>query len=294
MENDKYLITGAGSGFGKSMAFGLAKKGYDVIASVEVLSQVSVLKKEAEEKKIQLTVEKLDVTDPVDRERAGTWDVDVLVNNAGISEGGGVADIPEKNLRNQFEVNVFGPILLTQIIAKQMAKKSHGRIVFISSVSGIMADPLSGPYGSSKFSIEAFADALSKEMQEFHVEVSVINPGPYLTGFNDREFERWKTWQDDPKERLFDYQKAAFPYEQLNPKSPIHGMLDVVTGKTKKYRNVFPSLMMPMVKKRQRELWQRKSDEEIGERHKLVQKSYDIDPETSMKEAVIDRIKDIF
>ena len=234
----------------------------------------------------------MDVTDPADRERAWTWDVDVLLNNAGISEGGSLVDIPEERLRNQFEVNVFGPILLTQKIAKAMVKKQRGKIVFMSSVSGLMADPLSGPYGGSKFTLEAFAESLSKELQEFNVQVSTINPGPYLTGFNDREFEAWRTWRDNPEERIFDYTQLAFPYEQFDPEELIKEAIKVMTGETNDYRNVIPKAMGSMIKKRQKELWDKKTDENLGERHELVQKSIDIEPATTPTKGIVNKIKD--
>ena len=60
-----------------------------------------------------------------------------------------------------------------------MIKKNKGRIINVSSVSGLMADPLSGPYCGSKFALEAFSESLSKELQEFNIEVATINPGPY-------------------------------------------------------------------------------------------------------------------
>lgn len=206
MLTDTFLITGAGTGLGKGIAFALAKAGHKVIAGVETLSEVSAVTLEAEEQKLDLQVEKLDITDSVDRERASEWDIDVLLNNSGISEGGSLVDIPEERLRNQFEVNVFGTILLTQKVARNMIQKGRGKIIFMSSVSGLMADPLSGSYGGSKFALEGFAESLSKELQEFGVQVATINPGPYLTGFNDREFETWRTWQDDPSKRIFDYE----------------------------------------------------------------------------------------
>lgn len=292
MVQETYLITGAGTGFGKGIAFGLAEQGKKVIAGVETMSEVSALEKEAQEKKVDIQVEKLDVTNPADRERAWTWDVDVLLNNAGVSEGGSLADIPEERLRNQFEVNVFGPILLTQKFAKAMAKKQRGKIVFMSSVSGLMADPLSGPYGGSKFALEAFAESLSKELQEFKVQVAVINPGPYLTGFNDREFEAWRMWRDNPEERLFDYEQLAFPYEQLDPEDVIKEAIKVLTGETNDYRNVVPKAMVPMVKKRQKELWDKKYDENLGERNELVQKSIDIEPATTPVKGIVNKIKD--
>ena len=292
MVQETYLITGAGTGFGKGIALGLAEQGKKVIAGVETMSEVSALVKEAKEKEIKIQVEKLDVTDPADRERAWTWDVDVLLNNAGISEGGSLVDIPEERLRNQFEVNVFGPILLTQKIAKAMVKKQRGKIVFMSSVSGLMADPLSGPYGGSKYTLEAFAESLSKELQEFNIQVSTINPGPYLTGFNDREFEAWRTWRDNPEERIFDYTQLAFPYEQFDPEELIKEAIEVMTGATNDYRNVIPKAMESMIKKRQKELWDKKTDENLGERHEMVQKSIDIEPATTPTKGIVNKIKD--
>lgn len=292
MAAETFLITGAGTGLGKGIAFGLAEEGKKVIAGVETLSEVSALTKEAEELKLELQVEKLDITDPVDRERASHWDVDVLLNNAGISEGGSLIDIPEERLRNQFEINVFGTILLTQEIARGMIQKGKGKIIFVSSVSGLMADPLSGPYGGSKFALEGFSESLSKELQEFGVQVATINPGPYLTGFNDREFETWRMWQDDPAERLFDYEQLAFPYEQFDPNKAVKEALKVVTSEATAYRNIIPKAMAAMVKKRQKELWDRETDDELGQRHGLVQKSMDIEPATSPVEGIVNKIKD--
>lgn len=292
MAAETFLITGAGTGLGKGIAFGLAEEGKKVIAGVETLSEVSALTKEAEELKFELQVEKLDITDPVDRERASQWDVDVLLNNAGISEGGSLIDIPEERLRNQFEINVFGTILLTQEIARGMIQKGKGKIIFVSSVSGLMSDPLSGPYGGSKFALEGFSESLSKELQEFGVQVATINPGPYLTGFNDREFETWRMWQDDPAERLFDYEQLAFPYEQFDPDKAVKEALKVVTSEATAYRNIIPKAMAAMVKKRQKELWDRETDDERGQRHGLVQKSMDIEPATSPVEGIVNKIKD--
>ena len=280
MNEEKILVTGAGTGFGKGIAFKLAEQGKKVIAGVEIISQVSALEKEAKERGLHLQIEKLDVTNPRDREKAWTWDIDILVNNAGVTEGGSLVDIPEENLRHQFEVNVFGPILLTKGFAREMVKKQKGRIVFMSSVSGLMADPFSGPYCGSKHALEAFAEALSKELQEFNVEIATINPGPYLTGFNDREYETWKNWQEDPSETIFDYEKVAFPYEQFDPEEVIDPSIKVILGETKNYRNVIPEKMVPLVKERIEELWDKKTDDQLGQRHEMVQKSYDIEPGT--------------
>lgn len=290
---ETYLITGAGTGFGKGIAFGLAEAGKKVIAGVETMSEISMLIKEAEDKELELIVEKLDITDPIDRERAATWDVDILLNNAGISLGGSLVDIPEEILRQQFEINVFGTILLIQQVARNMVRKKRGKIVFVSSVHGLIADPFSGPYCGSKHALEAFAQSLKYELQEFRVEVAVINPGPFLTGFNDREFEAHKRWRDDPSERLFDYEKLAFPYEQIDDITPVvKESIEILTGANKDYRNVVPKAMKAMVKKRQDDLWDMKSDDELGKRHDKIKKSYDIEPATTVTEGIVGKIKD--
>src|SRR6516165_11343139 len=119
----------------------LAEKGFDVIATVEIWAQVQTLKRQAAERGVTFKVEKLDVTNEGDRKKALTWDIEILVNNAGVLEGGSVLDIPAANMRNEFEVNVIGPLLLTQGIAKQMVKRRKGRIVWVSSREGLNVNP---------------------------------------------------------------------------------------------------------------------------------------------------------
>src|SRR5699024_4935172 len=274
------LITGAGTGVGKNIALALAEKGNPVIATVEVVSQVSALEQEARERGVKMQIEKLDVTNPKDREKAWAWDIDVLVNNAAVKEGGSLVDIPEANLRHQFEANVFGPILLTKGFARKMVDRKHGCIVFVSSVSGSTTNPLSGPYSGSKHTVEAFAMALSKELQEFNVEVSTINPGPYLTGFNDREFETWKNWEIDLDDTVFDYRKTAFPSEQFDPEEVTEPAIKVILGETDQYRNVIPEKMVSQLQETQSAVWDKKTSEGLGKRHESVQKSYDIEPGT--------------
>jgi len=280
MAEEKILVTGAGTGFGRGIVLKLAEQGKSVIAGVEVMSQVSALEKEAHDRGVDMQIEKLDVTNPKDRKKAWSWDIDVLVNNAAVKEGGSLVDIPEENLRHQFEVNTFAPVLLTQEFARKMIKKNKGRIVNVSSVSGLMADPLSGPYCGSKFALEAFTESLSKELQEFNIEVATINPGPYLTGFNDREFEAWKNWHEDNSETVFDYENAAFPYEQFDPEEVIEPAVKIILGETKTYRNVIPEAMVPEVKKRRGAVWDKQTDDALGQRHEMIEKSYEMKPGT--------------
>ena len=258
----------------------LAERGYDVIASVEIYAQVQTLKRQAAERGVSLQVEKLDVTNDGDRRKALAWDVEILVNNAGVGEGGSTVDIPAFNIRNEFEVNVIGPLLLTQGIAKQMVKRGAGRIVWVSSREGLNVNPFTGVYSASKHAVEAIAETMAYELQEFGIEIATINPGPFLTGFNDRMFQTWESWEDDPTERLFDYARLAFPRAQFDPEPVFATMTAVAAGEADSYRNLEPRSMIEETKRLQEAPWQRKVTDGIGTRPESLQNSYDMSPET--------------
>ncbi len=280
VELKKVLITGAGSGFGHEVAMRLAEKGFDVIAAVEIYAQVQTLKRQAAERGVRMQVEKLDVTNDGDRRKALAWNVEILVNNAGVGEGGSTVDIPAFNIRNEFEVNVTGPLLLTQGIAKQMVKRGAGRIVWVSSREGLNVNPFTGIYSASKHAVEAIAETMAYELQEFGIEVATINPGPFLTGFNDRMFQTWESWEDDPSERLFDYSSLAFPRAQFDPEPVYATMTAVAAGEVDSYRNLEPKAMIEETKHLQEFPWERKVTDGLGTRPRALQNSYDMKPET--------------
>jgi short-subunit dehydrogenase len=281
----RVLITGAGTGFGQEVAMRLASKGFDVIAGVEIYAQVQTLKREAAARGVTLRVEKLDVTNDGDRRKALGWDIEILVNNAGVLEGGSVLDIPASNMRNEFEVNVIGPLLLTQGIAKQMVKRGKGRIVWVSSREGLNVNPFTGIYSASKHAVEAVAETMSQELQEFGIEVATVNPGPFLTGFNDRGFETWKSWEDDPSQRLFDYSKLAFPRAQFDPEPVYATMTAVAAGEVDTYRNLEPKSMLEETKRLIEAPWTKKIKDGLGSRPASLQRSYEMKPETPVTEA---------
>ena len=278
------LITGAGTGFGNEAAMRLAEKGFDVIAAVEIYAQVQPLKRQAVARGVNIRVVKLDVTNEGDRKKALAWNVEILVNNAGVLEGGAVVDIPGSNMRNEFEVNVIGPVLLTQGIAKQMAKRGEGRVVWVSSREGLNVNPFTGIYSASKHAVEAIAQTMAIEMQEFGVEVATVNPGPFLTGFNDRGFQTWESWVDNPEERQFDYSKLAFPRAQFNPEAVYATLTAVAAGEVDTFRNLEPKSMLEETKKNMENDWTKKVKDGLGTRFIQVQQCYDMKPETPVKE----------
>ncbi len=118
------LITGAASGFGKIAAFDLAGKGHKVIATTQVYPQTSDLICESQELGVELTVDKLDVTNPADIAYIlKKYDIDILISNAGIMEGGPIAEQPVDIIRSMFEVNVFGALELAQGLSENLLKR---------------------------------------------------------------------------------------------------------------------------------------------------------------------------
>src|SRR5271154_4883827 len=89
---------------------------------------------------------------------------------------------------------------------------------------------------------------LARSKMRGFLRVATINPGPFLTGFNNRGFETWKSWEDEGSERLFDYSKLAFPRAQFDPEPVYATMTAVVAGEVDTYRNLEPKSMIEETK----------------------------------------------
>lgn len=249
------LITGAGTGFGRDVSLKLAEKGHRVIATVELPSQVTQLRNEAATRNLSLQVEKIDILNERDRHFASSLDVDVLLNNAGIAEAGAVAEMPLDVFRSQFETNVFSSLDLTQRFIKNfVSNKRKGKIIFVSSVAGLIGGDFTGAYCASKHAIEAIAEALHTELKPFGIKVATVNPGPYLTGFNDRMMESFKNWYD-PHKNFIDHSKLKFPFEQFDPAEMVDKIVEVVEQDSGKFRNLLPQSFIDIVKKSQQDAW---------------------------------------
>jgi short-subunit dehydrogenase len=245
LRNETVLITGAGSGFGRGTAFELARRGYHVIAATETDEQKSELANAAKKDNIDLRIEKLDITDVDDRLRAEDWDIDVLINNAGIAESGPLAEIPMEHVRQNFEVNVFGTLSLTQSIVKGMLKKGYGKIIIVSSVAGRMTAPYLGPYCMTKHALEATADVLRAELESHNIKVSIIEPGPYSTGFNERMNKSKYKWYGKDSIFASDDEEIKKTEQwlisnQFDPAEVINTLVSIVEDPNPKFRICIP------------------------------------------------------
>ena len=177
-----FIVSGANSGIGRAIAEDLAQKGHCVFATAPSSSALQslvgiseciiplILDIRSEEHISQLKSSVLEHTDHIDG----------LINNAGIGVGGPVELLDIDAIRNNFEINVFGHIRMTQTFLP-LLRKAKGRIVFTGSLAGFFALPLQSAYASSKFAIRAFCDALRVELRPQNIRVSLIQPGSIKT-----------------------------------------------------------------------------------------------------------------
>ena len=182
MKNTKViLITGASSGIGYDAAQTLAQQGHKVYAAARRVEKMEPLKA------FGVQVIKMDVTDEESMQNGvqaviqAEGRIDVLVNNAGYGFFGAIENVPMEEARRQLEVNVFGLARLTQLVLPYMRQQKCGRIVNTSSIAGKMAFYLGGWYNVTKYSVEAFSDALRMEVKPFGIDVVMIEPGAIKT-----------------------------------------------------------------------------------------------------------------
>ncbi|WP_336947473.1 SDR family oxidoreductase [Asaia sp. HN010] len=247
------LITGAGTGFGRMLAFSLARRGHTVHAGVEITSQVGTLRQEAEALGLTLEVSRLDITSARDRSRILREDFDILVNNAGIGQGGSLADMPDDILREQYEINFFATVALTREYLHARRNSGPTRIVFMSSIGGILTVPFAGAYCGSKHALETLAQSLHQEFAERDVTIATINPGPYQTNFNDLIMEGPRYWQSEND--LFDYSALRFDMPQYKDDQDIETMADITLDPQSRFRNILPRELEHHIREQEQAVW---------------------------------------
>jgi len=179
------VITGASTGIGAACALHLDRLGFTVFAGVRKIEDGATLQRQGVSGLSPLL---LDVTDgdiirhaqAIVAERVGSSGLFGLVNNAGIAVVGPLEAVPIPDLRRQLDINVIGQIEVTQVFLP-LIRKARGRIVNMGSIAGRGAMPLMGPYSASKFALEAMTDALRLELQQWGIDVSIVEPGAIAT-----------------------------------------------------------------------------------------------------------------
>jgi len=220
------LISGCSTGIGRALAVEFAARDWNVFASARNLSAVDDLRAP------HVETLSLDVTDEksiavcVDAVMAKAGRIDMLINNAGLLLIGPLVELETSELRRQFETNVIGQTALTRAVVPHMIRRRSGKIVNISSVSGVLPTPFAGAYCSTKAALTALSDALRMELDPFGIEVITVQPGGIksnLSGNADKNLDRFKNSpygpiQDFIVARANASQQKATPAEEFAKK----------------------------------------------------------------------------
>ena len=174
------LITGASRGIGRAIALELSGRGHRVIATArrpEALADLPV------DQRLPLDVT---VQESVDRAIQDAGEIDVLVSNAGETVRAPLESVPLSEVERLFQLNTLGALRVAQGVLPAMRERGAGRLVFVSSIQGRMVLPMIGPYGASKWALEALAETLAIETGHFGIKVSVVQPGAVSSGGAER------------------------------------------------------------------------------------------------------------
>ncbi|KAK6608875.1 hypothetical protein H4I96_03573 [Botrytis cinerea] len=187
-KSSTWLITGASSGIGKSLALEALKSGDRVVGTTRDVDKAELCFPEFVTRRgiwIALDPAQKDAFERFSK-CATEYDIDVLINNAGYAFIGGVEDTSEGEVREQMEVNFYGPLRAVRACLPVMRSKRSGHLVLISSGAGFISRPARSSYSASKFAIEAVYESLSHELKTFGIKVLIVEPGAFRTPFASR------------------------------------------------------------------------------------------------------------
>jgi NAD(P)-dependent dehydrogenase (short-subunit alcohol dehydrogenase family) len=200
-----WFITGCSTGFGRELAQAVLERGWRCVATARRIDALDSLATGNDERLLRVA---LDVTDDAQidaavaaaRERFGA--IDVLVNNAGYGYQSTIEEGDEKEIRAQFDANVFGLFALTRAVLPVMRAQRSGHVINITSVAGLVGFPGSGYYAASKHAIEGWSDALLAEAGPLGIKVTCVEPGPFRTDWAGRSLRQTPS-------RIADYAETA-------------------------------------------------------------------------------------
>ncbi|MGB5420000.1 SDR family oxidoreductase [Algibacter sp.] len=172
------LITGGSSGIGKSIGEFLIKKDFIVYGTSRTpenykASKFPILALDVKDEATILTT----VNAIIEKEGR----LDVVVNNAGAGITGPIEEIPNEEIKNNFQTNFFGPINVIKAVLPQMRKQHAGLIINVTSIAGYMGLPYRGVYSASKGALELLTEAFRMEIKEFNIKMTNVAPGDFAT-----------------------------------------------------------------------------------------------------------------
>ena len=219
-----WFITGAGSGIGAGTARAAVEAGYRVVATGRNLERLrNGLSDVAGD---SLMFERLDVTDEGEAKRVVDAAVerfgriDILVNNAGYSLLGNFEEMTIDQIERQFAPNFWGVVYMMRAALPVMRRQRAGHIINISSVAGVVGQAACAAYAATKFAVEGLSLSVAKEVEQFGIKMTVVEPGFFRTELLDPKSVEWSS------EHVADYGPAGSiaaawgPYNGTQPNNP--------------------------------------------------------------------------
>lgn len=216
------FITGASSGIGKATAVYFAEKGWNVAATMRFPEKEKELQKYPAIKLFCLDVEKKEtITQAVKDALVEFGTIDVLLNNAGYGSTGIFEAADDREIRRQFDVNVFGLMDVTKALLPHFRSQQDGLIMNVTSAGGRVVLPITSLYHATKFAVEGFTESLAFELHSQGIRVKLIEPGVVLTDFSGRSMaffkddslEDYKTYSRDLLEKMKQLSSGGFSPE---------------------------------------------------------------------------------
>jgi NAD(P)-dependent dehydrogenase (short-subunit alcohol dehydrogenase family) len=232
-----WLITGTSQGFGRDLVKAALDRGDSVVATSRDPQKVTSAFPGSSDRLLAVPMDLRDA-----KQIAGVADatvkrfgrIDVLVNNAGHGLLGALEEASEEEIRNVFEINVFGLIRVTQAVLPHLRKQRSGHIVNLSSIGGLIGIPGWGCYNATKFAVEGISEALAYELKPLGIGVTVVEPGPFRTDFLGGSLAMVKSHIPDYDEtagKTRAYQKENDGAQAGDPARGALAIVDAVTGK---------------------------------------------------------------
>lgn len=202
--NRTALVTGASSGIGRATAIALVGRGYRVLGTCRAPESLPAERRVAGVDYLPLDLaDEASVEAMADRVR----DVDILVNNAGESHSGPFEELPADDLRRLFQVNVLGPVRLTQLALPGMRERRYGRVVMVGSMLASFPLAYRSSYVATKAALKGFSNGARHELSLFGVWLTTVEPGSINTGISERRTKHIAA--DSPYRADFDKMLAA-------------------------------------------------------------------------------------
>jgi short-subunit dehydrogenase len=181
------LVTGAGSGLGRSIALAFARSGCDIVAVDIDSDRLTAVAREVEATGVLCLPRVVDVSSRVQMEKmagevlAAWGHVDILVNNAGVAAAGELQDVPIDDLEWIVGINLMGEVYGSRLFLPGMIERGWGKIVNVASVSGLVVLPFHIPYTTTKFAVNGFSQTLWAEARKYGVDVTLVCPAAVKT-----------------------------------------------------------------------------------------------------------------